>query len=527
MNDFLSTTNAVPVSLEALEPHSLPEFRRRVLFLCAAGSRPLLLFAAPDGQGGRFLVAALAEDAQHTIQVLRSAPFAPDDSYPSLTGDEQRFHMLERELFEDEGLRPEGHPWLKPVRRTTGYDFFQMEGDGIHEVAVGPVHAGVIEPGHFRFQCSGEEVHHLEISLGYQHRGVEALMQQGLATRGPRRLHQLAESIAGDSVAAHTCAHAAVLEGLGGVQITPRHAALRLLALELERAAMHAADLAALAGDVAFLFGNAVYGANRTLIINSMLELCGSRFTRGLIRVGGCAWDCSPQVAASMIANLKKAAQDTDLVGKVMFAAASVNSRFERTGTVTRQQAHDAGLTGLAARASGLPLDVRGSHPLWGYQDLPLKAFGEETGDVAARANLRRYELADSLAACIHILEGFQSVQAAHAVSGSGVGSGAVQAAHAVSGSGVGSGAVQAAHAVSGSVALSPLSFNVSLVEGWRGEVCHAAVTGPDGQVLRYKIKDPSLNNWFGLALAVRDNGISDFPLCNKSFDLSYCGTDL
>lgn len=487
------TGNSALLRLDTLEALPLELLRVAVLEECALGARPLLLVALPAVEGRLRLLVVLADDSSAELVLLASEPVPSDASWPALTLHVPAFHMLERELFEDHGIVPLGHPWLKPVRKTAGYGFFRMEGAQVHEVAVGPVHAGVIEPGHFRFMCTGEDVHHLEISLGYQHRGVEGLMEKTGRERGPGGLHLLAESIAGDSVAAHGCASAAVLEGLAGVELPATAATMRVLALELERAAMHAADLSALAGDVAFLLGSSVYGANRTLIINSTLDLCGSRFARGLIRAGGCVHGLDAVRASAMAEVLAQVHHTTEMVGKVMFSAASVTSRFERTGTVTRQQAAEAGLCGLAARASGLALDCRHSHPLWDYRSIHPGRFTIENGDVAARAELRRLELADSLNLAIAILKNHDLVQAAP---------------------------VQLE-------GLAPDSVCISLVEGWRGEVVHCCVTDPAGRILRYKVKDPSLNNWFGLALAVREDGISDFPLCNKSFDLSYCGNDL
>ena len=456
----------------------------------ARGARLCSWFGVPEGEAVR-LVAVLAFDSDNTLAVGRSTPIT--GSYPSLTSTHPQAHLFEREVWEQHGLTPEGHPWLKPVRRTNGNapangEFFRVEGREIHEVAVGPVHAGIIEPGHFRFQCAGEEVLHLEIALGYQHRGIEAALQGG-----PHRatLIQM-ETIAGDTTIAHATAHATILEALAGTEAPLRAQWLRAIALELERLANHAGDLGALAGDVAFLSTAAACGKIRGDFLNLTALMCGNRFGRGLVQPGGGRHDLEPERATQLMRRLKTALADTEQAAEWLWDAASVRARFENVGRVFPQQANKVGLVGPVARASGLVRDVRYNHPAGWHRFAQAPVAVWPGGDVFARARVRALEIQRSGELLRELLSTLVE------------------------------GDLRSDLAVP-----APARLAVSLVEGWRGEVCHVALTDGAGRFLRYKITDPSFHNWIGLALAMRGTAISDFPLCNKSFNLSYCGHDL
>ncbi|MFA7343521.1 MAG: hypothetical protein WC003_04380 [Terrimicrobiaceae bacterium] len=448
------------------------------------------LFAMPDGTG-TCLVAVLAFDADNTLAVGRSAAFS--GGYPSLTARHPQAHLFEREIREQHGLVPEGHPWLKPVRKGGGGaplngEFFRVDGSEIHEVAVGPVHAGIIEPGHFRFQCAGEEVLHLEIALGYQHRGVEEALGDG-----PHRATRCQmETVSGDATTAHATAYATVLESLAGTEAPLRAQWLRAVALELERLANHTGDMGALAGDVAFLPTASACGKIRGDFLNLTAMICGNRFGRGLVVPGGCGHDLEPGRTARLRDGLAAALADVEQAGAWFWDAASVRARFEGTGTVFPAQAAEIGMVGPAARASGLVRDVRYDHPSGWFRFAQLPVAVWPSGDVFARARVRSLEIQRSGE---FLLE-------------------------------------QLASPADGPVREdlpepAPDTLAVALVEGWRGEVCHVAVTGGSGRFRRYKITDPSFHNWTGLALALRGTAISDFPICNKSFNLSYCGFDL
>lgn len=459
----------------------------------ARGARLCAWFGVEEGAGTR-LVAVLAFDGDNTLAVGRSAPLT--GGYPALTTTHPEAHLFEREVWEQHGLMPEGHPWLKPVRRSNDGNgdspavgkFFRVEGSEVHEVAVGPVHAGIIEPGHFRFQCAGEEVVHLEIALGYQHRGVEEALAEG-----PHRatMSQM-ETVAGDTTIAHATAYATIMEALAWTE-APLHAQwLRAMALELERLANHTGDLGALANDVAFLPTAAACGKIRGDFLNLTAMICGNRFGRGLVRPGGCRHDLEPLRARRVLEGLKRALEDVEQALGWFWDAAAVRGRFENVGVVSAAQAVEVGLVGVAARACGLVRDVRYDHPAGWHRFAQAPVAVWPSGDVFARARVRALEIKRS--------GDYLCEQLGEPPDGDLRGE---------------------------LVAPVPDTLAVALVEGWRGEVCHVALTDEAGRFRRYKIIDPSFHNWTGLALALRGTAISDFPICNKSFNLSYCGFDL
>jgi len=468
----------------------LPRFRGELADGIRGGDWLASLSVVPfDGESR--LLAVMIEPRTGKIRLLMALP---GRAYPTLSPEVPQAHRFEREIFEKDGIVPEGHQWLKPLRfnrpgdRPGVTNFFSVGGGEVHEVAVGPVHAGVIEPGHFRFQCHGERVMHLEIALGYQHRGVEKSLVGGPGIRTV----SVMETLAGDTSIGHALAYAQAMESLSGVQAPPRAQALRAVALELERMANHTGDLGALSGDVAFLPTASYCGRLRGDFLNLTALICGSRFGRGLVRPGGVAFDVDGERSGLILARLHDAVHDFGEATRLLWDASSVAARFERIGMVDKKAALDIGLVGPAARASGVPRDVRFECPAGWYREVPLLPAIEQAGDVMARARIRWQEVHQS---AVFVRQALGSLP------DGGIMSGATQ--------------------------LRPDSVAVSLVEGWRGAICHVAVTGPDGKFSSYKVVDPSFHNWSGLAWAMRDMQISDFPLCNKSFNLSYCGHDL
>ena len=322
----LITRNNRAVSRKEIPCIPIDEFRKEMIDAYHKHNRVISFFGvpSPNASSPKVLLIAVLADDENSMLFIYSTLLEKGSSYPSITKDAPPFHIFEREFYDEFGILPEGHPWLKPVRydfrradqskALKDYPFFKMTGDELHEVAVGPVHAGIIEPGHFRFMCSGELVHHLEIQLGFQHRGVESLFEKNAKSKAnPFSIH-LAESIAGDSVIAHATACASAEEALRHHEISLRAAVIRAIALELERTAVHIGDLGAIANDIAYLTGNAVFGATRTLVINTSLALCGSRFGRGWIRSGGVKFDIDSSLQQKMKETLTKVKHDVELM---------------------------------------------------------------------------------------------------------------------------------------------------------------------------------------------------------------------
>ncbi|OFY94605.1 MAG: hypothetical protein A3K10_03135, partial [Bacteroidetes bacterium RIFCSPLOWO2_12_FULL_31_6] len=374
--------------------------------------------------------------------------------------------------------------------RIENYPFYQIESEELHEVGVGPIHAGVIEPGHFRFICNGEQILHLEIQLGFQHRGIEKLF---LEKKNILQRVTLAESIAGDTVVGHTTAFVNVWESLCAYKADEDLQFSRTLALELERIAIHTGDLSAICTDIAYQLGSSVFGRLRTPVINYFQIWCGNRLSKGLIRVGKNNFYFTNELGKSLIKMFENYEPDFEEMYNELKELPSVLSRLEKTGIVTKEQSTEIGTVGMSARASNLLRDVRFSHPHDLYTKLNHEPLLKSHGDVYSRTQIRKEEIMQSVGYIKEMLKN-----------------------------------IPVENKNRKELKLPPPdSFTISLVEGWRGEICHCAITDDKGDLLHYKIKDPSLHNWLALALAVRNNEISDFPICNKSFDLSYCGHDL
>ncbi|MGE5418648.1 MAG: NADH dehydrogenase subunit [Chloroflexota bacterium] len=445
------------------------------------------------------VISCIADDTLHEISVSSSV-LRSDSVLASFSAKNLNFEKYEREISENFGIVYSDHPWNKPVRYSSdrndqsriieNYPFFKIDSEELHEVGVGPVHAGIIEPGHFRFICNGEQILHLEIQLGFQHRGVEKLFIE------KKKLIQrvvLSESIAGDSVVEHASAFAYLMESLSGTQVDREVLFSRTIAQELERIAIHTGDLSAICTDVAYQLGSSVFGRLRTPIINFFQEWCGSRLAKGMIRPGYNPYPFTMQLAGRLGTVLDAFEPDFIEMNSELSKLPSSLSRFERTGSLKYDQLLSIGTVGMSARMNALNRDIRSSHPYGLYSLLHHEPVIKHHGDVYSRVQIRKEEVLQSIAYIRELLKDIPGTAESH-----------------------------------GSLAsLNADTFGLSLAEGWRGETCHAAITDSKGEIAVYKVKDPSFHNWLALALAVRNNEISDFPVCNKSFDLSYCGHDL
>jgi Ni,Fe-hydrogenase III large subunit len=345
----------------------------------------------------------------------------------------------------------------------------------------------------------------------------------------------LAESIAGDTAVGHSLAYAGIIESLAGMMVSTQLSMERIIALELERIAIHIGDTAALCTDIAYQFGQVVNEALRTVIINTTQFWCGNRFGKGMVRPGGTNYPLTGDVIAEILNNLKDVEERYLQVTDRIFSLPSVLGRFEGTGKLTTMQATLIGAVGMAARSSGMYRDIRWSHPFAAYAGHPFEPVMLHKGDVWSRAMLRKLEVVKSMEVIREMLKAIKNYELKITDS---------DAIESVEGypeeMPTPKGETRKAKPETRNaqrltrnqkpiyeLSLAPSSLAISLVEGWRGEICHIALTDDDGKMIHYKAKDPSLHNWMALALAVRNQEISDFPLCNKSFNLSYCGNDL
>lgn len=368
------------------------------------------------------------------------------------------------------------------------YPFVKVEGDGVHEIPVGPVHAGVIEPGHFRFSVVGEKVLRLEERLGYVHKGIEKRFESLPLLEGQR----LAARVSGDSAVAFSWAYCMALEGIAGITPPPRALALRALMLERERIANHLGDLGALGNDAGFAFGLSQFMRLKEDLLRANAGAFGARYLNDAVVPGGVAHDLAEEARRRLLQQIPALKEEVGTLREIYDNHAGMQDRFMGCGVVTPLVAARLGLFGLAGRASGQSWDLRCSHPHAPYDRLEVRMATQLAGDVAARVEVRFDELLESLRLCRVLLEDLPAGDIRTAVP-----------------------------EVPGG------RSGLGWVEGWRGPVLVALEAGPDGSIRRCHPHDPSWQNWPLLEIAVIGNIVPDFPLINKSFNLSYSGHDL
>jgi len=495
--------NSLPPDLNEIPVLKYEVFYDQVLAFLKDEGKHCVAYYGVESAGNLKLYCCIADDNNNIVVLFAHELNKNHLVLKSLTPVCPQLHIFEREIHENFGVEFEGHPWLKPVRYPhnrkdrseimDNYPFYNIESEELHEVGVGPVHAGIIEPGHFRFICNGEKVLHLEIQFGYQHRGIEKLL---IEKNDALQRCVLSESIAGDTSVGHALAHSQLMESLAGIQVSEALQIERCIALEMERLAIHIGDTAALCGDVAYQLGQVVCEALRTTIINTTQFWCGNRFGKGLVRPGGSNYPLSNEVVNEMLIVLYDTGRRYSEVTDLIYSLPSVLGRFDDIGILTRQQALSLGAVGMTARTCGILRDIRKTHPFQYYKNYPVRPVIHETGDVLARGMERNLEARESVKIIHELIEIWRQK-------------------------------IKDIKKPVYDYKLKLNSFAISMVEGWRGEICHIAITDNNGNIAHYKVKDPSMHNWMALALAVRNQEISDFPVCNKSFNLSYCGNDL
>jgi len=432
-------------------------------------------------------------------------------SFSSLAAELPAINWQEREIQDWFGLEAVGHPnprrvalhdnWpdVHPLRKSFALDtvlptfsgeqhvYRPTYGEGVFQIPVGPVHAGIIEPGHFNFAVAGEPILYLQLRMFYTHKGTEKLFE----SLPIHRAVFLAESISGDSAFSHGAAFCQAVERAAEIDVPERAQFMRVILLELERVANHIADVGAIATDVGFAIANAHAGRIREDVLGLNETLTGSRVLRGMVAIGGVRRDWQPDQVEAITRTLKTVEREfRDLVA-IIQSSDSTRDRLEHTGILRPDKAAILGVVGVAGRASGVDRDIRRDHPYEAYNQLPFKVPVYHVGDVRHRMLVRIDEVGESI----------QMIRAAVSLLPEGP------------------------HRAP-TAPIPPGRCAMSAVEGWRGEIIHWVRTGEGNRIERCKVKDPSINNWPGIVEAVEGNIIADFPVINKSFNLSYSGTD-
>lgn len=390
------------------------------------------------------------------------------------------YYPLRKDFSPDDAARaaPEGD-----------YCFNRVDGEGIFEVPVGPVHAGIIGPGHFRFSAAGEPVINLETRLGFTHRGVEKLFE----TMDADNAVSFSEKVSGDSAFSYSCAFCRGIESIYGLEVPLRASIIRAIFIELERMYNHANDIGGMAVDVGFGYPNALASTVKEDLLALNRMLTGSRYLKGVNRIGGVNADISGEMKPLLLDSVLRAREIMNELNGILHSSVSFMDRVDGTGILKKKTAADLGVTGLAARASGIRCDLREIFDGQVYGACRFKPAVQEEGDVLARLNVRFDEFEASVGMINKMAEMLDKA-----------GKSGLKAEY-----------IPKAGAAIGSI------------EAWRGPVIIWVRTDPSGRIERCKITDPSFKNWQGLCFSVLGNIIPDFPLCNKSFDLSYPGNDL
>ncbi|MCC6543864.1 MAG: NADH-quinone oxidoreductase subunit C [Nitrospirae bacterium] len=502
-------------------PATVPSFHiPRERFLEAAkemkksGARLVAEWATDEtGMGpirGFGIYTCYALDSEYIIVSCRIP--IDDPTFPSLTGIFAAASRFERQMRSLMGVIPAGHPdtrpWIKhedwpedayplrkgfdpsvPMQRVKGeYQWIRAEGEGVYEIAVGPVHAGIIEPGHFRFQAVGEDILHLEERLGYVHKGIEKRFESLTWLDGAR----LAGRVSGDTTVAHTLAYCMALEAMSGFVPQERALWIRALLLEMERIANHLGDIGAICNDVAFSFLLYQFSILRETVLKTNDKLFGHRLMMDKILPGGAAVDITAEGKEEILREIDCIRKELERLVIIYDENSSLEDRVRDAGILLTDDARELGVVGFAARASGIGLDCRIQTPFPPYDRIIPRMTVLRSGDIHARVWVRIEEIRESFRIIGEILEGIPE----------GITNGRFDPP-------------------------SKECSGFAVVEGWRGEIVYWLQSGPKGEINRCMVRDPSSVNWLALELAIHGNIVPDFPVCNKSFNQSYSGNDL
>jgi Ni,Fe-hydrogenase III large subunit/Ni,Fe-hydrogenase III component G len=458
------------------------------------------------------VVACFARGSEYLL--LRCNVPLDDPTFPSLSKKHTPAFRFERQIMSLMGLFPTGHshsdlrPWIKhedwppeawPLRKSFDatqrmprvkgeYQWVRVEGEGVYEIPVGPVHAGIIEPGHFRFHAMGEDILNLEERLGYTHKGIEKRFEQLSLVEGAR----LAGRVSGDSTVAHALTYCRAVETLTGTSVPPRAAWLRAIMLERERIANHLGDIGAIANDVGFAFFQFQFMRLKEHVLRGNQHLFGHRYLMDRVVPGGIPVDLPADGAVYIEQELANLQKEFERIVNIYDLNSSLDDRLRSTGLLSAEMARELGTVGYVARASGQQSDCRIQTPFAPYDQIPPCMVVLNTCDVHARAWVRIEEVRDSIRLIRELLA-----------------------------------TLPLGDVLTPLIAVPPDSSSFAVVEGWRGEIVYWLQTGLNGGINRCAIRDPSSVNWLALEQAVHDNIVPDFPVCNKSFNQSYSGHDL
>lgn len=487
-------------------------FKETCLVLHKILPSPIMMLFASDERpkDNKFQINCIFEYAGKANWITVTMDIAGGEpSFDSLAKSMHSASLFEREIYEMFGIKPIGNPDMRrlnlhdevwpqgvyPLRKdfktvsgkaAGDYQFARVEGEGIFEVPVGPVHAGIIGPGHFRFSVAGEPIINLETRFGFTHRGIEKLFEGKFGEEAIK----IAERVSGDSSFAHSLAFIRALEKIYGITVSLGTEYIRAIFLELERMYNHANDIGGMAVDVGFSFPAAYASIIKEAILQLNEKLTGSRYLKGINRIGYILADMDKGKISIIFKSFEKIRKDFNEVSKILYSSISFMDRVDATGILKRKTAEDLGIVGLVARASGIPSDLRKFFP-GVYSEAKFKMAVEQSGDCLARLKVRICEFKESC----RLIEFFAGRIASTGETHRGL--------------------------------EYKAGFGLGYVEGWRGPVLYWVKTDAAGLIERCKIVDPSFHNWQGLSYTVLGSIIPDFPLCNKSFDLSYSGNDL